>query len=78
MTATEIPLETMPLSERLALLSRIWDTLPPFSPEVESREIEMPEWHADVLHERLREVEEGRAKWYTIDEIEERRVRRKP
>ena len=78
MTATEIPLETMSLSERLTLLSRIWETLPPLTLEDEGKDLDdMPGWHAEVLKERLTEVEAGRAKWYTIEEVEERRARQK-
>ncbi len=76
MTALEIPLETMPLSERLALLNRIRETLPPLTPQDESKDFDMPEWHTEVLEERLKKAEGGQAKWYTIEEVEERRAHR--
>lgn len=77
MTALEVPLDTMPLSERVALLKRIQQTLPPLTPEDEDK-VDMPDWHAGVLEERLKKVQEGRARWYTLEEVEERRARRKP
>lgn len=41
----------------------------------ETAPFEMPDWHAEVLEERFRKGEEGRAEWYTIDEVEEQRAR---
>ncbi|MDB6117682.1 MAG: hypothetical protein JWO08_1463 [Verrucomicrobiaceae bacterium] len=75
MTAIEIPLETMPLSERLALLNRIRKTLPPNTPEDEAH-VEMPDWHAGVLEERLKEADSPDAVWLTLDEAKERLDRR--
>ena len=34
----------------------------------EAGEIDIPQWQADELDRREREVAEGRAKWMTIDE----------
>ena len=73
MSTIDIPIETSPLSERLGLLSRIRESLPPNYADTE--EIEMPDWHAEILRERLKEVEEGRGEWVELDEVRERLTR---
>ena len=53
---TEIPLETMSVSEKVLLLERVWDSLCSKSGDVQS-----PEWHREVLETRKRRLEDGRA-----------------
>ncbi|MDL1979364.1 MAG: addiction module protein [Deltaproteobacteria bacterium] len=54
--STEIPLETMSVSEKVLLLERVWDSLCSKSGDVRS-----PEWHREVLETRKRRIEDGRA-----------------
>ncbi|MDB6140629.1 MAG: hypothetical protein JWO94_3701 [Verrucomicrobiaceae bacterium] len=73
MTAIEVPVESMPLSERVSLLSRIWETLPPEG--LTEADWEMPQSHAELLQERLKEAEEGRGEWVDLAEARERVAR---
>ncbi len=54
--SSEIPLETMSVSEKVRLLERVWDSLCSKSGDVRS-----PEWHREVLETRKRRLEDGRA-----------------
>ncbi len=35
-------------------------------------EEEIPEWHKEVLHERLKTIEEGNAKFYPWEEVKDK------
>ncbi len=52
--STDIPLEGMAVSDKLALMERLWDDLSRCPENVPS-----PEWHGDVLAERIAAVREG-------------------
>ncbi|MFN4906524.1 MAG: addiction module protein [Planctomycetota bacterium] len=52
--ATELPLSTMSVGEKIQLLEQLWDDLCRHSGEVRS-----PEWHAEILKERQRQIENG-------------------
>jgi len=47
--STEIPLESMSVSEKIFLLERVWDSLCSKSGDVRS-----PEWHREVVETRKR------------------------
>jgi putative addiction module component (TIGR02574 family) len=51
----ELPLDTMSVSEKAQLLERVWDNLCRHSGDVRS-----PEWHAAILKERQKQIEDGR------------------
>jgi len=51
----------MTKAERLEAINMIWDTL--------DDDIEPPAWHKEVLEERMREIEAGKATYYTLDEM---------
>jgi putative addiction module component (TIGR02574 family) len=51
----------MTKAERLEAINMIWDTL--------DDDIEPPAWHKEVLEERMREIEAGKATYYTLDEL---------
>lgn len=51
----ELPLDTMSVSEKVQLLERVWDNLCRHSGDVRS-----PEWHAAILKERQKQIEDGR------------------
>lgn len=50
----ELPLSTMTVSEKVQLLEQVWDDLCRQSGEVRS-----PDWHAAILQERQRQIENG-------------------
>lgn len=50
----ELPLDTMSVSEKVQLLERVWDDLCRHSGDVRS-----PEWHAAILNERQKQIEDG-------------------
>lgn len=50
----ELPLSTMSVGEKVQLLEQVWDDLCRQSGEVRS-----PEWHAAILKERQRQIENG-------------------
>lgn len=52
--AIELPLSTMSVGEKVQLLEQVWDDLCRQSGEVRS-----PEWHAAILKERQRQIENG-------------------
>jgi len=55
--STELPLESMSVAEKLALMERLWDDLSRRPENVPS-----PAWHGAVLAERIAAVTEGRTK----------------
>ena len=65
--STEIPLETMSVSEKVRLLEKVWDSLCSKSGDVRS-----PEWHREVLETRKRRLEEGQATLSTWSEAKAR------
>lgn len=50
----ELPLNTMSVEEKVQLLEQVWDNLCRQSGDVRS-----PEWHAEILHERQRQIKNG-------------------
>ena len=62
MNITEI--SRMSKIERLQTMETIWDSLIHETPEIKS-----PEWHQDILADRKRKIEEGKAKFISVEEI---------
>ncbi len=50
-------------TERLQTMETIWDSL-----IHETSEIESPEWHQDILADRKRKIEEGKAEFISVEE----------
>ena len=50
----ELPLNTMSVEEKVQLLEQVWDNLCRQSGDVRS-----PEWHAVILNERKKQIENG-------------------
>lgn len=50
----ELPLKTMTVGEKVQILETIWDDLCHQSGDVRS-----PEWHAAILRERQKQIEDG-------------------
>ncbi len=57
-------LERLSVSERLDLIERIWDTLPE---SVEPSDV--PDWHIEILKERLAEAEANPGEGITWEEF---------
>jgi hypothetical protein len=53
--STEIAVEQMSTAEKIALMERLWDDL-----SRRPEELPFPEWHGQVLAERIAAVREGR------------------
>ncbi len=50
----ELPLDTMSVGEKIQLLEKVWDNLCR-----ESGDVRSPEWHAAILNERRRQIDNG-------------------
>ena len=50
--------------ERLQAMEALWDSLID-----EESEIESPEWHRDILEERKRKIETGKAEFISLEEL---------
>ena len=50
--------------ERLQAMEALWDSLVD-----EESEVESPEWHRDILDERRRKIETGKAEFISIEEL---------
>ena len=57
-------IKKMPRRDRIILMEEIWDTL-----YHDKSEIESPAWHKDVLDERRKKIENGEAKFISIDDL---------
>jgi len=54
----------MSKAERLQAMERLWDSL-----LYENGEIETPEWHAKVLTERKKRIENGSAEFISLSDL---------
>ena len=64
--ASTLPLENLSLSDKLLLMERLWDDL-----SRKPSELASPDWHGDVLAERLAAVQQGKTSfvdWTTAKE----------
>lgn len=61
-------IKQMSTIERLQTMELLWDSLLD-----EESEIESPEWHRDVLEERKRKIENGKAEFISLEELKARR-----
>lgn len=50
--------------ERLQAMEALWDSLID-----EESEIESPEWHREILEERKRKIETGKAEFISLEEL---------
>jgi putative addiction module component (TIGR02574 family) len=62
MNALEI--KKMSRIERLQAIEALWDSLID-----EDSEIKSPEWHRDVLEERKRKIESGKAEFISLEKL---------
>ncbi len=61
-----IEIRKMSTIERLQAMEALWDSL---LYEDEESEIESPEWHRDILEERKRKIENGKAEFISLEEL---------
>jgi len=59
-------IQRLPLAEKLQVMEAVWDDL------ARRDEVEVPEWHKDLLDERERLVESGEAKFVDWEEAKDR------
>ncbi|WP_408034080.1 addiction module protein [Thiorhodovibrio winogradskyi] len=57
----------MSVSERIRTMEAIWDSL-----LYDVAEMPSPEWHRNILEERKRKMDEGSARFLSIQEVKER------
>jgi putative addiction module component (TIGR02574 family) len=62
MNALEI--KKMSRIERLQAIEALWDSLID-----EESEIKSPEWHRDILEERKRKIETGKAEFISLEKL---------
>ena len=55
---TVLQIEQMTLDEKLQTIEAIWDNL-----RRRAEELPVPQWHKDILDERRRVIEQGRAQF---------------
>ncbi len=65
-----IEIKKMSVIERLQAMEAIWDSL-----LYEESEIESPEWHKNILEERKRKIEDGKAEFISLKAL---KTSRKP
>jgi hypothetical protein len=65
MTALE-QIHQMPLREKLRVMEAIWDDI-----SREEENLEVPQWHKDLLEERERLIAEGKAKFVDWEEAKQ-------
>lgn len=53
--------------ERLRVMDLIWESL-----VNESEEPESPEWHGEIVAQRLKKVESGNSKFLSLNELKDR------
>jgi len=59
-----IETKKMSMIERLQAMEALWDSLLD-----EESEIESPEWHQDILEERKKKIENGKAEFISLEEL---------
>lgn len=65
--AATIPIETLSTEEKLLLMERLWDDL-----SRRPSNVPVPDWHGDILAERLAGVREGRTSFVDWEAAKER------
>ena len=59
-----IEIKKMSITERLQAMEALWDSL-----LHEESQIESPEWHWDILEERRKKIEKGKAEFISLEEL---------
>ncbi len=61
-----LKLNKMSVSEKLHVINQIWESLEPDSEKVPS-----PEWHKNILSNRIEKVKNGTAKFKSFDIVKQ-------
>ena len=59
-----VEISKMSIAERLQAIEALWNSLLDNESEVES-----PQWHRDILEERKRKIEDGKAEFIVLEEL---------
>ena len=59
-----LEIEKMSTIERLQAMEALWDSF-----MEEESEIDSPEWHRDIIEERKRKIENGKAEFISLEEL---------
>lgn len=62
---TAIDIENMTVTERLQAIEALWESLS----DNKSQTIETPQWHIDVLNDRMKKIKTGKAKFMSLDDL---------
>jgi putative addiction module component (TIGR02574 family) len=65
-----IEIKKMSMIERLQTMEALWDSFLD-----EESEIESPEWHRDIIEERKRKIKNGKAEFFSLEELKASRQR---
>ena len=60
-------IQKMSTEERLQTMEMLWDAI-----SHETKEIDSPYWHKEVLDSRREKINSGDAKFYTLDQLKQR------
>lgn len=52
------------VKEKIILMNQLWESL-----ESTEENLESPDWHKDVLEERMKKIENGTAEFISMDEL---------
>jgi putative addiction module component (TIGR02574 family) len=66
-TATNIPIESLSIADKIILMERLWDDL-----SRRPSDIAPPDWHGDVLSARLQAVKEGKTQFVDWSDAKKR------
>ena len=62
-----LDLKQMTRPEKVRLMEEIWQDL-----SADEQEVESPSWHGEVIAERIAKIEEGKATFLTLEELQAR------
>jgi putative addiction module component (TIGR02574 family) len=62
-----LDLKQMSRPEKVRLMEEIWQDL-----SADEKEVESPSWHGEIIAERTAKVEEGKATFLTLEELQAR------
>ena len=66
-SASDIPIDSLSVAEKLVLMERLWADL-----SRRPADVPTPDWHGDVLAERLAEVQDGKTAFVDWDDAKKR------
>lgn len=62
-----LDLKQMSRPEKVRLMEEIWQDL-----SADEQEVKSPSWHGEIIAERIAKVEEGKATFLTLEELQAR------